>query len=113
MFLYGRTFFFANCGPNMTTFIMPVELFPARFRMTFHWIAGAAGKVGAMIGAMVFLITSQARGMGVTSSILAGICMVGMAVTMLFTRETVGRSLEENKNENENESVQGKCFTCS
>ncbi|KAM3711082.1 hypothetical protein ACB098_01G081900 [Castanea mollissima] len=30
--LYGLTFFFANFGPNTTTFIVPAELFPARFR---------------------------------------------------------------------------------
>ncbi|KAI6688513.1 hypothetical protein NL676_025341 [Syzygium grande] len=108
MFLYGLTFFFANCGPNTTTFIVPAELFPARFRTTCHGIAGAMGKVGAMIGAVGFLKASQALGIEVTLIILGGICVVGMAVTMLFAKETMGRSLEEN--EKENESVQGECF---
>ncbi|XP_030527307.2 probable inorganic phosphate transporter 1-8 [Rhodamnia argentea] len=104
IFLYGLTFFFANCGPNTTTFIVPAELFPARFRTTCHGIAGAMGKVGAIFGAVGFSKTWQALGMRVTFIIFGGICMAGMAVTLLFARETMGRSLEEN--ENEDESVQ-------
>lgn len=50
--LYGLTFFFANCGPNTTTFIVPAKLFPARSWSTCHGIAVAAGKVRVIIGAM-------------------------------------------------------------
>ncbi|OAY70061.1 Inorganic phosphate transporter 1-11 [Ananas comosus] len=32
-FLYGLTFFFANFGPNSTTFVLPAELFPTRETM--------------------------------------------------------------------------------
>ncbi|KAF3639669.1 putative inorganic phosphate transporter 1-4 [Capsicum annuum] len=32
--LYSLTFFFANFGPNATTFIVPAEIFPARLRST-------------------------------------------------------------------------------
>ncbi|KAF7850951.1 hypothetical protein BT93_L4860 [Corymbia citriodora subsp. variegata] len=106
MILYGLTFFFANCGPNTTTFILPAELFPARFRTTCHGIAGAAGKAGAIIGAVGFLMASQddeqngyekALGMRITLIILGGICVVGMVLTSLFTKETKGTSLEENE----------------
>ncbi|KAL2895243.1 putative inorganic phosphate transporter 1-9 [Bienertia sinuspersici] len=55
MFLYGSTFFFSNFGPNTTTFIVPAELFPARFRTTCHGISGAAGKAGAIVGSIAFL----------------------------------------------------------
>ena len=34
--MYALTFFFANWGPNSTTFIIPAELFAARFRATCH-----------------------------------------------------------------------------
>ncbi|XP_030527308.1 probable inorganic phosphate transporter 1-8 [Rhodamnia argentea] len=110
MFVYCLTFFFSNCGPNTTTFIVPAELFPARFRSTCHGIAGAVGKVGAMIGAVGFLMATHnddefgsdmTLSMRVMLNILGGICVVGMVVTMLFTRETMGRSLEENENANE------------
>ncbi|KAJ4826797.1 hypothetical protein Tsubulata_036574 [Turnera subulata] len=32
--MYSLTFFFANFGPNATTFVVPAEIFPARLRST-------------------------------------------------------------------------------
>ncbi|XP_043714445.1 probable inorganic phosphate transporter 1-9 [Telopea speciosissima] len=116
LILYGLTFFFSNFGPNTTTFIIPAELFPARFRSTCHGISGAAGKVGAIIGSVGFLWASQNKdkskvepgyhkGIGMmTSLVLLGvICLVGMVFTFFFTRETMGRSLEENEKEEGND----------
>ncbi|KAL5714218.1 putative inorganic phosphate transporter 1-7 [Ranunculus cassubicifolius] len=54
--MYAMTFFFANFGPNATTFIVPAEIFPARFRSTCHGISAASGKLGAIIGALVELL---------------------------------------------------------
>ncbi|XP_030443973.2 probable inorganic phosphate transporter 1-9 [Syzygium oleosum] len=120
MILYGLTFFFANFGPNTTTFIVPAELFPARFRSTCHGISGAAGKVGAIIGSIGFLWASHnkkvdgyPKAIGMTASliILGGVCIVGTVVTYLFTRETAGRSLEENeKDEDGTEMGILRCF---
>lgn len=110
MFLYGLTFFFANFGPNTTTFIVPAELFPARFRSTCHGISGAIGKVGAIIGSVGFLWvleedkeTGDPKPIGMTIALilLGGVCFLGMAVTYFFTRETMGRSLEENEKEDQ------------
>ena len=39
-----QTFFFANFGPNATTFITPVELFTTKYRSTMHGISAACGK---------------------------------------------------------------------
>ena len=102
--LSGLTFFFANFGPNTTTFIVPAELFPARFRSTCHGISGAIGKVGAIIGSVGFVWASdrdgvKTRGMTVSLIILSGVCLLGMAITFFFTHETMGRSLEENEND--------------
>ena len=41
--------FFFNFGPNATTFIVPGECFPTRYRSTSHGISAAAGKVGSII----------------------------------------------------------------
>ena len=41
--------FFQNFGPNATTFIIPAEVFPTRFRSTAHGISAATGKLGAII----------------------------------------------------------------
>jgi MFS transporter, PHS family, inorganic phosphate transporter len=40
---------FANFGPNTTTFIVPGEAFPTRYRSTGHGISAASGKIGAII----------------------------------------------------------------
>lgn len=41
--------FFFNFGPNTTTFIVPGECFPTRYRSSSHGISAASGKVGAII----------------------------------------------------------------
>lgn len=106
--LYCLTFFFANFGPNTTTFIVPAELFPARFRSTCHGISGAIGKLGAILGSIGLLWVikedqetgnPKGKGMTIALSIMGGVCFLGMAVTYFFTPETMGRSLEENEKE--------------
>ncbi|CAA0337950.1 unnamed protein product [Arabidopsis thaliana] len=108
MVLYGLIFFFSNFGPNTTTFIIPAELFPARFRSTCHGISGAAGKFGAIVGTVGFLWATRhheedgfpdVKRVRIAFLILGGVCIAGMIVTYLFTRETMGRSLEENEDE--------------
>lgn len=47
--LYVLAQFFQNFGPNTTTFIVPGECFPTRYRSTAHGISAASGKVGAII----------------------------------------------------------------
>ena len=42
--------FFFNFGPNTTTFIVPGECFPTRYRSTSHGISAAMGKIGSIIG---------------------------------------------------------------
>ena len=109
MILYGLTFFFSNFGPNTTTFIVSAELFPTRFRTTCHGISGTVGKVGAIIGSVGFLWASHdhkeegyPKAIGMTASlvILGVVCIMGLLVTAFSTRETMGRSLEENENDN-------------
>lgn len=47
--LYVLAQFFQNFGPNTTTFIVPGEVFPTRYRSTAHGLSAASGKVGAII----------------------------------------------------------------
>ena len=46
---YVLSQFFFNFGPNSTTFIVPGECFPTRYRSTSHGLSAASGKVGAII----------------------------------------------------------------
>lgn len=93
--LYGVTLFFANFGPNSTTFIVPAELFPARFRSTCHGISAAAGKAGAIIGAFVVQsYTSDTERVQKAIIALAVVNLAGFFLSFLVP-ETNGRSLEE------------------
>ncbi|KAK2982390.1 hypothetical protein RJ640_026233 [Escallonia rubra] len=92
---YGLTLFFANFGPNSTTFIVPAELFPARFRSTCHGISAASGKAGAIIGAFVVQnYTQKVSGIKRAIITLSIINLFGFFFTFLVP-ETKGRSLEE------------------
>ncbi|KAG5180969.1 hypothetical protein JKP88DRAFT_279115 [Tribonema minus] len=107
--LYALTFFFANWGPNSTTFIIPSEVFPSAWRCSAHGFCAACGKAGAIIGAFGFLYASkdpsnpQDRadygdvGIGLQDSlaILAASNGLGLIISLLFVPETKGKSLEE------------------
>ncbi|KAB2092636.1 hypothetical protein ES319_A02G043600v1 [Gossypium barbadense] len=92
--MYSLTFFFANFGPNATTFVVPAEIFPARLRSTCHGISAASGKAGAMVGAFGFLYASDAIGVKKSLMILGFINFLGMLFTFLVP-ESKGKSLEE------------------
>ncbi|KAI4381230.1 hypothetical protein MLD38_007324 [Melastoma candidum] len=111
--MYSLTFFFANFGPNATTFVVPAEIFPSRLRSTCHGISAASGKLGAMVGAFGFLYLAQNKdpaktdagypaGIGVRNSliVLGVINFLGMLFTFLVP-ESKGKSLEEMSGENE------------
>nr|GLL44150.1 inorganic phosphate transporter 1-4-like [Ipomoea trifida] len=113
--MYSLTFFFANFGPNATTFIVPAEIFPARLRSTCHGISAAAGKAGAIVGAFGFLYGAQSTnpkkteagyppGIGVKNSLIVLGCInfLGMLFTLLVP-ESKGKSLEELSKENQGE----------
>ena len=110
--MYSFTFFFANFGPNSTTFVVPAEIFPARLRSTCHGISAAAGKAGAIVGAFGFLYAAQSKdpsktdagyptGIGIKNSLimLGVINFIGMLFTLLVP-EAKGKSLEELSGEN-------------
>ncbi|XP_074581610.1 inorganic phosphate transporter 1-1-like [Curcuma longa] len=105
--MYAFTFFFANFGPNSTTFIVPAEIFPARLRSTCHGISAACGKLGAIVGSIGFLYASQSphasdrdpgypAGIGVRKALimLAVTNFIGLAFSLLVP-ESKGISLEE------------------
>ncbi|MBA0733180.1 hypothetical protein Gogos_017217 [Gossypium gossypioides] len=118
--MYSLTFFFANFGPNATTFVVPAEIFPARLRSTCHGISAASGKLGAIVGAFGFLYLAQNQdkakadagypaGIGVKNSLI--VLGVVNALGFLFTflvPESKGKSLEEMSGENEDSEPQGE-----
>ena len=54
--LYCLANFFTNFGPDVTTFIVPGNVFPTRYRPTAHGIAAASVKLGAIVAQIIFKV---------------------------------------------------------
>lgn len=92
--IYSLSFFFINFGPNETTFVLPTELFPSKFRTTAHGIASASGKAGAAVSTYLMPIALNFVGVRGVLFLLAGISLIG-AMISLELNETARLSLEE------------------
>jgi len=99
--VYGLTFFFANFGPNTTTFVYPSEVFPTMYRTTGHGIAAAAGKIGAVVAVFVFASFYAVYGLPWFFGVLAIVSFLGLLLTIALLPETSQRSLEDVSGEDE------------
>ncbi|MBV8491294.1 MAG: MFS transporter [Candidatus Eremiobacteraeota bacterium] len=93
--LYGLSYFFAEFGPNTTTFVYPAEIFPARVRTTSHGITATSGKLGAFVGTFGFPMIVARFGLGGAMGTVAVVAVAGMLVTWALLPEPKGKSLEE------------------
>ncbi len=93
--VYGSTFFFINMGPNTTTFVVPVEVFPTQIRTTGHGIAASAGKVGASISAFLFPFALHTIKLSGVFTWLAIMAVLGLLVTAILIPEGQERRLED------------------
>jgi MFS transporter, PHS family, inorganic phosphate transporter len=92
--VYGVSYFFTEFGPNMTTFVMPSELYPVGMRATGHGISAGFGKLGAFIGVFLFPLLQGGLGLRGTLLLTAGVSTAGLALTLVLPEPT-GLSLEE------------------
>jgi MFS transporter, PHS family, inorganic phosphate transporter len=60
---YGISYFFTEFGPNVTTFVLPGELFPVSVRATGHGISAGIGKFGAFLGVFLFPVLQDSFGL--------------------------------------------------
>lgn len=108
IFLYCVGQFFFNFGPNSTTFIIPGEVFPTRYRSTSHGISAATGKLGAMVSSFGFtyMVSNSDPSPGVQKllGIFAIFMFCGLLTTLLIP-ETKGLSLEEISNDESEEKI--------
>jgi MFS transporter, PHS family, inorganic phosphate transporter len=91
---YGVSYFFAEFGPNTTTFILPSELFPVSMRATSHGISAGVAKFGAFLGVFLFPVIESRFGLRGTLTLTAGFAVFGALLTLVLP-EPAGRSLEE------------------
>jgi MFS family permease len=94
LLVYGVSYFFTEFGPNMTTFVMPSELYPVAMRATGHGISAGVGKLGAFIGVFLFPVLQTSLGLRGTLLLTAGVSVAGLLLTLVLP-EPAGRSLEE------------------
>ena len=94
LLVYGVSYFFTEFGPNMTTFVMPSELYPVTMRATGHGISAGIGKLGAFIGVFLFPLLNDWLGLRGTLLLTAAVAGLGFALTLVLP-EPAGRSLED------------------
>ena len=81
--VYGSTFFFSNYGPNATTFMLPAMTFTKPCRSTLNGVCAACGKVGALIGSMIFVQAVRHYGQSAVFVACSVLSLAGFVVTML------------------------------
>lgn len=86
--------FMVNFGPNATTFLLPVEVFPTQLRSTGHGFAAACGKIGATTGVFLLPLAAHTFGITPTMTVIGILSLIGAVVTLLCRIETQGLALE-------------------
>jgi MFS transporter, PHS family, inorganic phosphate transporter len=92
--ILGLSYFFIQFGPNMTTFVLPSEVFPVSVRTTGHGIAAGIGKLGAFVGVFLVPVLQDHIGLRGLLVVAGGSAVLGFAVTSLLP-EPAGRTLED------------------
>jgi PHS family inorganic phosphate transporter-like MFS transporter len=103
--IYVLVQLFFNWGPNTTTFIVPGECFPTRYRSTSHGISAGSGKIGSII-AQAAIAPLRTRGaipgdkkhqnpwLNHVMQIFSAFMFAGIFTTLLIP-ETKRRTLED------------------
>ncbi|HEY3992477.1 MAG TPA: MFS transporter [Ktedonobacteraceae bacterium] len=95
LLVYSLSYFFAEFGPNTTTFMLAAELFPVNQRATSHGIAAGIAKLGAFISVFLFQFIQQSSlGFRGALDITCVFSFAGCLLTLLL-REPARKSLEE------------------
>ncbi|OJJ52744.1 hypothetical protein ASPSYDRAFT_188503 [Aspergillus sydowii CBS 593.65] len=89
---------FLNMGPDCTTWLMPVEVFPTSVRATAHGISAAAGKCGAILTAFAFGTVTDRIGLPGVLGLFSGVMVLNALVTFLIP-ETRGMTIADIENE--------------
>ena len=94
LIIYSLSYFFTEFGPNVTTFVIPTEVFNVSDRATGHGIAAGIGKFGAFIGVFAFPLLTAKFGLNGTLLLSAGFAFAGALITTILP-EASGKTLDE------------------
>jgi MFS family permease len=92
--ILGLSYFFIQFGPNMTTFVLPSEVYPVSVRTTGHGLAAGIGKLGAFVGVFLVPVLQDHIGLRGLLAVAGASAVAGFAVTTLLP-EPAGRTLED------------------
>ena len=73
-----------NWGPNVSTFVLPAEVFPTAVRSSFFGASAAMGKVGALVGGAAFGPFIEAYGLPWCLALCAGLALAGVLISVCF-----------------------------
>jgi hypothetical protein len=71
-------------GPNVTTYVLPTQCYGAQIRSSAHGLSSAAGKLGAILGTVVFPAIMAVGRLEHVASVQAVVSLVGVLVTYAF-----------------------------
>ena len=92
--VFGLSYFFVEFGPNVTTFVLPSEIFPVSARTTGHGISAGVGKLGAFVGVFLVPALQDRFGLRPMLAMAAVAAVAGIFLTRLLP-EAARRALEE------------------
>ena len=94
LLVYGVSYFFTEFGPNMTTFVLPSELYPVDMRATGPRHLGWHRQARRVHRGVLVPAPATSLGLRGTLLLTAGVSVLGFALTLLLP-EPAGRSLED------------------
>lgn len=100
LLVFSVSYFFAEFGPNSTTFVMAAEFFPVNRRATAHGIAAGIAKFGAFLSVFVFQFVEARVGLGGALEVTCAFSVVGCLLTLILP-ESAGRTLEDLSHEDQ------------
>ena len=92
--VFGLSYFFVEFGPNVTTFVLPSEVFPVSARTTGHGMSAGVGKLGAFVGVFLVPALQDRFGLRPMLAMAAVAAVAGVFLTRLLP-EAARRNLEE------------------
>jgi putative MFS transporter len=84
-----------NAFPDITTWMLPVELFPTDLRASAHGLATSFSRIGAATSVFLFPILQSSWGIGPLLLAIAAAQVLASLLTLLAAYEPAGRSLED------------------
>lgn len=95
LWLYGLTFLLSDFGPNTTTFVISATVFPTTSRATCAGISAALGKLGAVVGGLMFKPIEVTYGIKAVFYACAAVSILGGAWTVALVDDRESATLDE------------------